>query len=72
MKTILSYEIHIGSVIDGETFKSIPDQVIKITEDQFKIVEMFADLCKDENLTSIYKINNCKFKMLAVVNIFKI
>ena len=72
MKTILSYEIHIGSVIDGETFKSIPDQVIKITEDQFKIVEMFADLYKDKDLNFIYKINNCEFKILPVVDIFKI
>ena len=57
MKRILSYEIHIGSVIDGETFKSMPDQVIKITEDQFKIVEVFADLYKDKDLNFIYKIN---------------
>lgn len=69
MIKVYSYEIHIGSNYEFQTLKQIPDQVIKITQDQFEIINLFANITKDENLNITYQINNCSFTIHPVINI---
>lgn len=55
------YEIHIGEVIEHPSGEKRPKQIMEITDEQRQIVEAFADTRKDENLNTIYKINQCEF-----------
>ena len=36
---------------------------MKITDEQRQIIESFADQIKDENLNTVYKINQCEFRI---------
>ena len=57
------YEIHIGEVIEHPSGQKRPKQIMKITDEQRQIIEAFADLRKDENLNTVYKINQCEFRI---------
>ena len=65
----MDYQIQIGEVIDTETNLPQPKQRFNITQDQYFIIEMFADVKKDEELNRIYTINNCDFKIVPLLNI---
>lgn len=59
------FEIQIGKCIDLNTGLSKPKQVITITEDQFSLIEQFADIKKDKDLNTIYKLNECEFTVVS-------
>ena len=63
----MKYEIHIGEVIDLITGLSKPRQIFIITEEQFAIIEMFANQTKDFELNTIYKLNDCEFKLMPSI-----
>lgn len=59
------YEIQIGKVLDGSNLlRTIPLKTLKITREQFLILEIFANQVKDSELNTIYKINDCEFKVV--------
>ena len=35
-----------------------------ITREQFAVIEQFADTRKDEDLNTIYRLNQCEFKVI--------
>jgi hypothetical protein len=55
----MRYEIHIGKI-----FGEKPKQRIIITQAQLVIIERFAHTRKDENLNTIYKLNDVEFRIL--------
>jgi len=55
-----TYEIYIGESRDLLGNKS-PRLVISITQEQYDIIKTFASTRKDENLNTIYKLNECEF-----------
>lgn len=57
------YEIHLNPFWDMGSESMKPRQVIPITEDQFKIIELFANTKKDENLNTIYILNDVSFQI---------
>lgn len=57
----MDYEIHIGEIFDLGDQLPKPAQVIIITQDQFAIIEQFADTKKDRKLNTTYIINQCEF-----------
>lgn len=59
----MDYEILIGEVIELSDQTVKPKQVLIITADQFAMIEMFADIRRDEMLNPIYIINKCEFKV---------
>ena len=63
----MKYEIHIGQVIDLITGLLKPRQVFIITKEQFAIIEMFANQKKDFELNTIYKLNDCEFKIMPSI-----
>ena len=60
----MKHEIQIGEVYDQETKSYKPKQTYIITDEQRYIIEMFADVKKDNELQPIYKINDCEFKLI--------
>lgn len=61
----MKYEIHIGKAMDANNLSGIiPIQRIIITEEQFRIIEMFADQKKDKDLNTTYIINKCEFSVV--------
>ena len=58
------YEIHIGEIFDLTTNLKKPKQVLIITQDQLAVIEQFADQRKDAELNTIYKLNECEFRIL--------
>ena len=58
------FEIHIGKIYDLESKTEKPKQRIIITREQFTVIEQFADTRKDEDLNTIYKLNQCEFKVM--------
>lgn len=60
----LKYEIHIGEALNGNNLReTIPLHKIIITEAQLAIIELFASQRKDEKLNTIYKLNDCEFRI---------
>ena len=57
------YEIHLNPFWDMGSESMKPGQVIPITEDQFKVIELFANTKKDENLNTIYILNDVSFQI---------
>lgn len=57
------YEIHLNPFWDMGSESMKPGQVIPITEDQFKIIELFSNTKKDENLNTIYTLNDASFQI---------
>jgi len=58
------YEIHIGEIFDLTTNLKKPKQTLIITQDQLAVIEQFADQRKDAELNTIYKLNECEFRIL--------
>ena len=58
------FEIHIGKIYDLESKTEKPKQTMIITRAQFAVIEQFADTRKDEDLNTIYKLNQCEFKVM--------
>ena len=58
------FEIHIGKSYDLKTESEKPKHIMIITGDQLAIIEQFADARKDEDLNTIYKLNQCEFKVM--------
>ena len=59
-------EIHIGVSFNLSSAGEItqqPKQILIITHDQFAIIEQFANQRKDAELNTIYKINECEFRI---------
>jgi hypothetical protein len=57
-------EIHIRESFDLVNMEHIPNQILNITEEQFQILKLFADITKDEDLKTTYVLNKCSFKVL--------
>jgi hypothetical protein len=58
------YEIHIGKALNANNLsETVPLQKIIITQEQLAVIEMFADKIKDKNLNTIYKLNQCEFRI---------
>ena len=57
-------EIHIGKIYDLESKTEKPKQTMIITREQLAVIEQFADTRKDEDLNTIYKLNQCEFKVM--------
>lgn len=59
------YEIHIGKALNANNLsETIPLQKIIITQEQLAVIEMFASQRKDAELNTIYKLNECEFRIL--------
>ena len=58
------YEIHIGEIYDLESQTKKPKQTMIITREQLAVIEHFADTKKDEELNTIYRLNQCEFKIM--------
>lgn len=57
------FEIHIGEVFDSDGNTTKAKQTMVITREQFAVIEQFADTRRDENLNTIYKLNQCEFRV---------
>jgi hypothetical protein len=58
------FEIHIGKIYDLGSKTETPKQTMIITSEQLAIIEQFADTRKDEDLNTIYRLNQCEFKVM--------
>lgn len=59
------YEIHIEKALNANNLsETIPLQKIIITQEQLAVIEMFASQRKDAELNTIYKLNECEFRIL--------
>ena len=58
------FEIHIGKIYDLESRIEKPKLTIIITREQLAVIEQFADTRKDEDLNTIYRLNQCEFKVM--------
>ncbi len=58
------FEIHIGKTYDLESRIEKPKLTIIITREQLAVIEHFADTRKDEDLNTIYRLNQCEFKVM--------
>ncbi|MDY0389200.1 MAG: hypothetical protein RBT65_19190 [Methanolobus sp.] len=58
------FEIHFGKIYDLESKTEKPKQIMIITREQFSVIERFADTRKDEDLNTIYRLNQCEFKVM--------
>ena len=58
------FEIHIGNIYDSESKSEKPKLTMIITREQFVVIEQFADTRKDEDLNTVYRINQCEFKVV--------
>jgi len=62
------FEIHIGKIYDLESKTEKPERTMIITREQLAVIEQFADTRKDEYLNTIYKLNQCEFKVIPHFN----
>lgn len=67
----MSFEIHIGEVFDIKSNTKKPKQIIIITDEQRAVIEHFASQRKDEELNTIYKLNDCEFRIYPKFDIGK-
>lgn len=59
------YEIHIKKALNANNLsETIPLKKIIITQEQLAVIEMFASQRKDAELNTIYKLNECEFRIL--------
>lgn len=58
------YEINIGEIFDLTANSKKPKQTLIITQDQLAVIEMFAIQRKDAELNTIYKLNECEFRII--------
>ena len=58
------FEIYIGTTYDLESKIEKPKHTAIITREQFAVIEQFADTRKDEDLNTIYRLNQCEFKVM--------
>jgi len=65
----MKYEIHIGEIFDLATSSKKPKQTLIITQEQLAVIEQFASQRKDAELNTIYKLNDCEFKIYPSFNI---
>jgi len=65
----MKYEIHIGEIFDLTTSSKKPKQTLIITQEQLAVIEQFASQRKDAELNTIYKLNDCEFKIYPSFNI---
>lgn len=63
------YEIHIGEITEFPSMNVVPAQKIIISHDQFEVIKTFANTRKDKDLNTIYTLNDCDFKVLAVIDL---
>ena len=63
-----NYQIEIGEVYDIVEQAKVPKQKIIITQSQLAIIEMFANIERDEDLNCVYTLNSCRFKINPVIN----
>ena len=61
------YCINIGSVYCLNENKTIQTRSFGITESQRELLLMFADVRKDKDLNSIYRINDCEFTITPFI-----
>jgi len=64
LKTMSKFEIQIGETFDLATNSKTPKQTLIITQDPLAVIEQFADQRKDAELNTIYKLNQCEFRIL--------
>ena len=64
-----AFEIRIGEVIDLSTNRKEPRTTVCITKEQFDLIEILADSYKDEDLTTVYKINKLEFTVVPKFNV---
>lgn len=67
--TKYNYEIQIGEVFDLTTNKNKPKQTIYITDEQLRVIEIFANTKKDADLNTVYIINGCEFRIVPRLNL---
>jgi hypothetical protein len=60
--TMTKYELHIGQHVDASS--KISGQIFIITEDQLEALDQFAHKIKDAELNTVYKLNECSFRVL--------
>jgi hypothetical protein len=60
---MMNYEIHIGETFDISANSRKPKLVMIITEDQKLVIESFASQRKDSELNTVYKLNDCEFRI---------
>lgn len=63
----MTYEIQIGQSFDMSKGKLAPKTVIIISEDQKLIIDTFASTKKDEDLNTIYILNEVEFYIVPVL-----
>lgn len=64
-----NYIVAIGSVFNIEKQINEPAVQMLINQDQFVILNTFANQERDENLNIIYKINNVKFTIIPAMDL---
>lgn len=62
------YEIHIGEILDLTTNSKKPKQILIITQEQLEVIEQFAYQRKDAELNTIYRLNECEFRIIPYFN----
>ena len=60
------YELHIGVTFNIELGVEQPKQKMNISEEQFLLIETFASTFKDKDLNTVYKLNDCEFRVYPV------
>lgn len=58
------YELWIGEYLDLESNITKPKRTIIVTGEQLAIIEEFASTRKDSELNTIYKLNDCEFRIM--------
>jgi len=63
------FEIHIGKRFNLELQEYEPMQKINISEDQFMLIERFANIRFDRDLNKIYRLNEVEFIVIPVIKL---
>lgn len=63
------FEIRIGKVFDLEKREFVPEKILIATLNQTQALQEFADQEKDENLEVTYVINECRFKIVPLIEV---
>jgi len=64
----ITHVITIGEMFDIDKGSAVPKQTIEISNDQLAIIEMFASTRKDEDLNTVYKLNDIEFRVFPYFN----
>ena len=65
----MRYRIEIGSIMNLATQREEPRLSFEINEDEKLLIDIFASTRKDKNLNTIYKLNECEFKVTPIIEI---